>query len=251
MNQEKHWNAIGDGYNDEIFDVFNSDKNKVLTAGFRKYANASHTAIDFGCGTGKAFQYLSPIFQHVTGTDISAELLRQAAARGYSNVTLKRGDLSRRGLKFPAADFAFCCNVIMLPEIEKNYAMFRNISNALKPGGHALLVLPSLESMMFASWRLIDWYRREGVDIQDIPSSEIAYFKGNKRELLRGNVHIDDVPTKHYTAPELETILPDLGFELLTLKKIEYDWNTEFATPPHWMKGPFPWDWLVECRKQR
>ena len=54
MNQEKHWNGIATRYEDEIFDVFRSDKNKILELYFKKHANPVHEAIDFGCGVGKA-----------------------------------------------------------------------------------------------------------------------------------------------------------------------------------------------------
>jgi SAM-dependent methyltransferase len=249
MDQEKHWNSIGEDYRDEIFDVFNSDQKKVLPTFFKKYANTEHTVIDFGCGIGKAFPYLSPLFKKVIGTDISGRLLTQAKKQPFSNIELIKADLAKRNLSFPLADLAFCCNVIMLAEIEKNYQMLANIQKALKPGGVALLVLPSMESMLFSSWRLIDWYKKEGVDLENIPASELSYFKSSKREILRGNVYINGVPTKHYSSPELEVILKDTGFKILSLTKIEYSWNTEFAEPPSWMGSPFPWDWLVECKR--
>jgi SAM-dependent methyltransferase len=250
MNQEKHWNAIGAHYTDEIFDVFACDRNKVLPKYFKKHGNQQHTAIDFGCGIGKAFPYLSPIFKKIIGADISGRLLAQARKKGFTNVELVKADLAKATVSFPPAEFAFCCNVIMLPEIDKNYAMLRNIQRSLKPGGVALLVLPSMESILFSSWRLIDWYRKEGVDVNDIPASELSYFKNTKREILRGNLHINGVPTKHYTAPELEVITQEAGMKLTHLEKIEYDWNTEFADVPDWMQSPYPWDWLVECKKQ-
>jgi SAM-dependent methyltransferase len=250
MDQEKHWNAIGVQYADEIFDVFASDKNKVLSRYFKKHGNREHSAIDFGCGIGKAFPYLSPLFKKVIGTDISTRLLAQAKKKGYNNVELIKADLTKPSVSFPSVELAFCCNVIMLPEVEKNYAMLRTIQQSLKPGGVALLVLPSMESILFSSWRLIDWYRREGVDVANIPASELAYFKNNKREILKGNLHINGVPTKHYSQPELEVIIQEAGMTLTNLEKIEYDWNTEFAEPPDWMKSPYPWDWLVECVKK-
>jgi SAM-dependent methyltransferase len=249
MNQEKHWNTIGQNYKEEIFDVFASDKNNILSRYFSKHANAAHTAIDFGCGIGKAFAYLSPLFKKVIGTDISGRLLAQAKKQPYANIELIKADLVKPKISFPLAEFAFCCNVVMLPEIEKNYAIFTTIQKALKTNGTALLVLPSMESMLFSSWRLIDWYAREGVAVENIPASELAYFKGPKREMLRGNVHINGVPTKHYSAPELEVILKDAGLRITALEKIEYEWNTEFSEPPSWMGAPYPWDWLVECKK--
>src|SRR5882672_9432518 len=109
MNEAKHWNHIAPTYNMEIFDVFQSDTKKVLTRYFKKHTNLNHTK-------------LLP----------------------YKNVTLKQADLTRV-LRVPKADFIFCCNVAILGEVETNVAIIKNIQRTLKPGGHALVVIPSLE----------------------------------------------------------------------------------------------------------
>lgn len=247
MNQEKHWDGIAQQYEDEIFDVFKSDKDKILPFFFKKHSHPSHDAIDFGCGIGKAFQYLAPHFKTVLAIDISSNCIKLARQNTYSNIFYKRLDLSRPGLTIPKADFAFCCNVIMLPEIKRNELMLKNIRQSLKSGGHALIVIPSLESIFFSSWRLIDWYRKEGVKPEDIPAGELNYFRGTKRDILQGLVYINGVPTKHYLQPEIEVLFDAAGFRITALEKLEYDWNTEFAEPPDWMKKPYPWDWLIEC----
>jgi SAM-dependent methyltransferase len=251
MNQEKHWNEIAAHYEDEIFDVFQSDKNKVLHRYFRKHANHTHKAIDFGCGVGKAFPYLSPSFKHVQAIDISADCLSIAKQNSYSNISYKRLDLSRKNLRLPTADFVFCCNVIMLPEIEKNEVMYKNIQRSLKKDGHAVIVIPSMESIMFSSLRLIDWYRKEGVKPSEISPDELNYFKGSKVDILQGLVHINGVPTKHYSQPELEILLASAGLTITAIEKLEYEWSTEFASPPRWMQSPFPWDWLIECKRMK
>ncbi|MCW5910899.1 MAG: class I SAM-dependent methyltransferase [Cyclobacteriaceae bacterium] len=248
MNEKKHWEKLAPGYNDEIFDVYASDKFKKLPRYIKKHASLGKTAIDFGCGNGKSFPYLAPQFRNVSGLDISKGLLKQAAARGYSNVTLQAVDLTKSALKLPKADFAFCCNVVMFPDLQKNAIAFKNIARALRPGGTALFVLPSLDSALFSSWRLIQLYEREGVKAADIPAREFHYFKGNKRDLVQGIVYIDNVPTKHYSASELEVVLPQAGFKITKLEKLEYDWNTELAEPPEDFGAPYPWDWLVECQ---
>jgi SAM-dependent methyltransferase len=249
MNEKEHWDRIAPSYNEEIFDVFNSDKERRLAHYFRKYADTAHTAIDFGCGTGKALPYLSPIFQKVLAVDISRECLVAASGRGYANVVTARKDLSSKRIALPPAHFVFCCNVIMLPEPEKNVIMFRNIQRSMRPDGAALLVVPSLESMVFSAWRMIDWYKKEGVPAGDIPASELAYFSGRKTDILQGIVKIDGVPTKHYSESELAVLLKEAGLTILALEKLTYNWDTEFSSPPKWMKDPYPWDWLIECKK--
>jgi len=251
MNEEAHWNKIANRYEDEIFDVFRSDKNKKLPAYFQKHSGRSHFAIDFGCGVGKAFAYLSPLFEKVLGTDISGECLAIAKTRPYSNISFKRADLTRRGLRFPVADFAFCCNVVMLPEIEKNAEMLRNIQRALRINGAAVFVLPSLESILYSSARMMEWYRKEGVAIEKIPNSEFSYYKGSKSDIVRGIMNINGVPTKHYLESEIQVFFADAKLAVTSIDRVEYEWNTEFSEPPGWMKAPYPWDWLVECRKTK
>jgi hypothetical protein len=138
--------------------------------------------------------------------------------------------------------------VVMLPEIEKNYLMLKNIQRSLKQNGSALLVIPSMESVLFSSWRLINLYGREGVGSKEIPISEFNYYKGGIQHVLQGIFYIDGVATKHYSQPEIEVIFKNAKLEVTAIKKLEYGWDTEFSEPPAWMKGPFPWDWLVECR---
>jgi len=249
MNEKDHWNRIAPSYDDEIFDVFQSDRKKKLPRYFKKHGGINKSAIDFGCGNGKSFPYLAPLFKKILGLDISKKLLAQASQRAYNNVELRQRDLTKKNLVLPTADFAFCCNVIMFPDIEKNRIMIKNIFRSLKTGGTALIVLPSLDSALFSSWRLIDVYRREGVKVKDIPSNEFHYFRGDRRDILQGIVHIDGVPTKHYSESEIHVIFQEAGFTVTKVDKIEYDWNTELSSPPKWLKDPYPWDWLVECKK--
>ena len=249
MNEELHWNRIAHSYEDQIFDVFKSDKNKKLPGYFEKYANNDHVAIDLGCGIGKAFPYLSPRFKKVYAVDISDKCLSIAANDQYSNIEFQKVDLTDTELKLPSADFGFCCNVLLLPDLEKNVRMIENAYKALTKHGSAIFIVPSLDSMMFYAWRLIEWNRKEGVKPTEIPDSEFSYFSGSKRDLFQGLIKIEGVVTKHYSHPELTVLFRDAGFKVQAIDRIEYDWSTEFAEPPKWLKDPYPWDWLIEVSK--
>lgn len=249
MNERKHWDKIASSYNEEIFDVFLSDREGKLGRYFRKHSNKKHRALDFGCGTGKAFPFLSPNFASVLAVDISEACLIEARNRSYDNISFRRMDLAVKNVRLPAADFVFCCNVIMLPEPDKNEIMFRNLQRSLRKGGSGLIVVPSTDSMLFSTWRMIDWYKKEGVLPSRIPAYELEYFSGTKMDMLQGIIKIDGVPTKHYSESELEVLFKRTGLTITSLEKLNYDWNTEFSSPPEWMKDPYPWDWLIECKK--
>ena len=246
MNEETHWNRIAPAYNSEIFDVFESDTKKILARYFKKHGDKNHDVIDLGCGNGKAIPYLSPRFKTVLGLDISQKLLDQAKLLPYKNVKLEQADLTKQ-FRYPKANFVFCCNVAILPEVESNIAIIKVIRKSLKRGGQAVVIIPSLESMIFSAWRLIDWYKKEGVPPEKIETSELSGFINRKTDILQGLVSINGVTTKHYTAQEIEVVFNRCGLTVSKIEKIEYSWNSEFTAPPKWMKDPYPWDWLVEC----
>src|SRR6185436_4317457 len=146
MNQQTHWDKIAARYEGEIFDVFRSDRKKLLAKYFAKHSNESHKAIDFGCGIGKAFRFLAPSFSQVLAVDISEECLSIAKSNPYTNISFKQADLAKPHVRLVASEFIFCCNVIMLPETEKNSVMIANIARNLTEEGSGLVVVPSLES---------------------------------------------------------------------------------------------------------
>jgi SAM-dependent methyltransferase len=248
MMNTAYWNKIGSGYNEEIFDVYAEDREGKLKRYLKKHSNKNHFAIDFGCGTGKALPYLAPVFKKVLGLDISEELIRQARELPYDNTEFKRMDLAKPG-KLPAADFAFCCNVAILPDEQKNKGILKNIYSGLKAGGAALVVVPSVESTLFAGKRIVEVYAREGKAFNQIPKSELAYYDITKKELLQGFFKISGVPTKHYSEPELRAVFEEAGLTIKKIDRLEYNWTTEFTSPPKWLAAPYPWDWIVECEK--
>lgn len=249
MDEQKHWDSIGSRYDEEIFDVFRLNKARKLQKYLKKHANPKHRATDFGCGTGKSFPYLAPSFNEVLAIDISQNLIDIARESGHPNVTFMRMDLTEENLNLPKTDFAFCCNVAILPEPVGNQAILRNIQETLKRNGTAIVVVPSLESALYSSWMLVEWYRREGVDTHEIPEAELSYFNGRKN-IAQGVVFIDGVPTKHYLETELEVLFNSIDLSIDKIDRLEYDWSTEFDSPPDWMAEPYPWDWLIECRKR-
>lgn len=94
-------------------------------------------------------------------------------------------------------------------------------------------------------------YKKERVAVAKIPDSEFDYFKAAKRDLVQGIIHIDGVPTKHFGMSELEVVFNEVGLTITQIDKVEYNWDTEIANPPKTMGAPYPWDWLVECRKEK
>lgn len=251
MNDKKHWDNIAEKYEDEILNVFKASRDQKLASYLKRHGGKKKVAIDFGCGIGNGFPLLSPLFKEVLAVDISPNCMDVAKQREYPNIRFEQMDLTKPELDLPTVDFILCSNVALFPEVEKNYQVIHNVKAALKPGGSTLFIVPSLESILFYGWRLIDWYRREGVTPGKIDTSELCYYEVDKTDLLQGIIKIDNHPTKHYTQAELQVIFAEAGLKVTAIDRLEYDWSTEFKAPPKWMKAPYPWDWLVESCRDR
>jgi len=174
--------------------------------------------------------------------------LDEARQNNFSNITYKQADLTK-AFRFKPADFVLCCNVAILHSPEMSYKIIHSIGKAIKEKGSGIVVVPSLESSLYSSWRMIQWYAKEGVTPTQIPPDELAYFAGNKMNLLQGVIAINGVKTKHFMSEELHVVFGQAGLKITALEKLEYNWNTEFTNPPEWLTAPYPWDWMIECKK--
>ncbi len=183
--------------------------------------------------------------------DVSAGLLKQAAARGYNNISVNQLDLTDNKAPIPFTDFGVCCNVAISHNVEMDYAIIRNVLRAINKGGSIVFVLPSFESGCLTTWNLLQWFKRDGVEINDIPRDEIDNMDFRLADLSCGVTGIDGKPTKHYSLHELFGLFHHGNFEITTVEKLEYPWRTEFNNAPRWMQAPFPWDWAIEVHRHR
>ena len=114
-----------------------------------------------------------------------------------------------------------------------------------------VLVVPSLESALYANARLVEWNLRSGVSPAQSVIEGFRDVEPGGAEVARGGVlYAGDLKMKHFIKEELTTVADGLDLVPVSMEKLEYDWETEFEDPPKWMKDPFPWDWLVVFRKR-
>ena len=247
-----YWNKVGKEYESEIFSVYASDKNNIISDTIKPLFNARHTAADFGCGIGSFLPLLSKGFKKVHAIDFSMSCLTQAEHTygELKNVSFQQADLANDNLPFSSVHFALCCNVIISPSISIRSKIIENIHQHLYKNGYLLLIVPSLESALFSGFRLIDWNLKEGQQPTEAVCCGFEIGKVPASTFYQGVIDIENVATKHFLREELQVLLADQQFDVKDIAKIEYGWPSEFADPPAWMKAPYPWDWLVLAQKK-
>ena len=252
----RYWDQLAERYDEQIFSSFEADRTGILSRCLDHFADPRKTAMDLGCGVGKYLPALARRFEKVVGVDLSPRLLEvdAEAAESLNNVKLVCADATEaRRLTGQRVDVIVCANVLIMADDLKRHAILETARKSLVRGGHLILVVPSMESALLTHRRLIEWNRRDGEqDPEAAAETEgIVPSKRTCRELLRGHVRIENVPTKHHLAEELDLSLKQAGLRPLRLEKVLYGWDSEFSQPPRWMRDPYPWDWLAVATKPK
>lgn len=247
--QRNYWERIAPEYDDEIFDVLKNDQKKRIQKALQSVAGKNQQVVDIGCAVGKWLPFLSAHFKTVDALDISSRNLAIAQKRhmDLTNVSYFRADMSKPGFKRGAYDVALCVNAVLSSSLKKRQVFFDNIRRCLRANGSLILVVPSLESWLLT--RIIQHQWKVDANLFRRAPADVAAKR--YQDMLQGNAEIDEVATKHYLKEELHLLMQQNGFVVKAVKKIEYDWTTEFVHPPDWLQQPAPWDWMVHAERQR
>lgn len=250
MPTEKHWDNLAKSFEVEVGNPLFDDRNGTISSHILACSDKHESVIDFGCGIGAALPLLSANFSDVTALDISAECIKRAQSIAGENVLFLQKDLTKPIYRLRPAHLGYCCNVAILPDMKMNKTIFTNVLRAVQPNGHALFIVPSLESAILSAMRLADWYEKEKIVYAEIDRKEFHDFHAPNTIPHMGILSRSGVLTKHYLREEIELFFQYKSADIASISKVEYDWTTEFTDPPAWMKAPFPWDWMVHYRKK-
>jgi len=246
------WDSVASSFDDEIFNTLTGDRNNIIRSHIDRFSSPDSSACDFGCGVGRYLPLLSQKFKAVCAVDFSKKCLEVAQLKCASleNVTYWRLDLSTNHSKLDKFDFAISINALLEPSLRKRRSALETISQHLKPHGHLLIVVPSLESALFSTSRLFDWRQRASNGRLNGFAIKLGARDARSLDVARGVLNLDGWLEKHFLKEELLVALNGVGFEVDHIEKVEYSWSAMFDNPPRWMKEPYPWDWLATCRKK-
>jgi SAM-dependent methyltransferase len=246
------WDTVATTFDDEIFNTLANDRNNTIRYHIDRFSSPDSAACDFGCGVGRYLPLLAERFKAVCAVDISRKCLEvaQRNCASLQNVTFWKLDLSSNHSKLDKFDFAISINVLLAPSLRKRRSALETIFQHLTPQGHLVIVVPSLESALFSTSRLLEWRERTSNGQKTGFAIKLGAKDSRGLDIARGVLNLDGVLEKHYLKEELLVALKGVGFEVDQVEKVEYSWRAMFDNPPRWMKEPHPWDWLATCRKR-
>ena len=248
-----YWDGMCGVYEDEIHSVLHNDHKGLIRRRISKIASKEAVVADVGCGIGHFLPLLSSCFGKVYANDISTKLLNRARAfcGDRTNIHFLDGDIRKAFRKLPRVDCVVSVNSLIASSFAIRQMMLGAMVSILKPGGHLVLVVPSLESSRLVDVRLVQWMIRNKASLSAALGAAYPKDAVIDHQTRQGIFRIDGVATKHFFQEELRVLLAERALDVLEIVKIEYAWNTEFESPPRWMREPYPWDWLIVARRKK
>jgi len=226
------WDRLADDFETETCDI-TREESADLTEQFVSLAHIPKrkaVLADLGCGVGTFIYRFGSRFDGIFGVEFAPRIIARAKKRcaDMEKIVWLNNDIPHAARKIDAkADLTVCLNVITSDSAAKRRALWASVAAVTKKGGHALVVVPSLES--------------EGVVASEM--------KPPPKRKTGGIVKRDDAWQKHYERSELERLFAALGFTVNRIERAHYPWSIEGLRETAARHKNRPWDWM--CLAQR
>jgi SAM-dependent methyltransferase len=237
-----YWDTMSEAFDEEIFNSLKQDVRGAIRGAIERVSSPQKKVMDLGCGVGRYLPLLSSAFGEVHAADWSPGCVQRASevARRLPNVRVALPKAYIGSAWTGRFGVVTAINVLFDPLARRRAALLKEIRRLLAPRGSLVLVVPSLEAVVYA-----DAVRR--VHAPRRPSLYEFGVAASKHD--PGILMIEGIPYKHWVGEELLLSLRDAGFKPGPLARVEYRWETEVLTPPRPRGLPPPWDWLVVARR--
>ena len=117
------------------------------------HVGAAGQVLDLGCGTGELAVRLAETGLSVTGCDISARMIEQAAANAPRGINWVQLDTGWRTLPFDSASFDALVASSVLEYVSSPAALLRECARIIAPGAVMLYTVPNLgHPIRWAEW---------------------------------------------------------------------------------------------------
>lgn len=133
---EKLWDERSDFWNSRSREMWEKGSRKDIVPFFQKYVKSHAVICDLGCGDGYGSYKFAQAGYHVTGIDVSEDMIVKAKSlNSDTTANFQKGDISR----LPFADNSFDAVVAInsLEWTESPLEVLKEMQRVVKPGGKA------------------------------------------------------------------------------------------------------------------
>jgi 2-polyprenyl-3-methyl-5-hydroxy-6-metoxy-1,4-benzoquinol methylase len=227
MNRRK-WNALAATFEKDVCDISREETADQIRryVARAKIPKRGAVLVDMGCGIGTFIQQYGHRFAQIVGVEYAAAIIARAKERcaAMGNIEWHTAGVEAAGRRIgPRADLTVCMNVITVLSTGKRRAMWDSLAAVTKSGGHALVVVASIEAE-----RMIE--KLLGEEPQDHPD---------------GLVDHDGDLQKHFAREELAADFSRAGFTVKMIGKAYYPWSKEGLRETPKLRAKRPWDWVA------
>ena len=227
---QQGWNRLAAEFESSVCDITATSGAAIAKLVALAKPSRRQTLVDAGCGIGTFVERFGERFGKIIAFDFASAMVKRARRRGgeFEHAEWHALPLEDAGEKFGAvANFAVCLNVITSPKARLRERQWNSLATLVKPGGHLLVVVPSLESARY---------------VAELDDEAFHGSVGKENELIRRN----DTEQKHCSRQELRQIVTQESFEVVALRKISYPWEDDGVDLT---ERKSPWDWACLARK--
>jgi hypothetical protein len=226
------WDSLADEFETETCDITREESADEMErfVALARMPKRNAVLVDLGCGVGTFIHRFGAGFSSIYGVEFAPRIIARARERcaAIKDVVWLANDIPLAARKIGAvADLTVCLNVITSDSAGKRKALWSSVAAVTRKGGHALVVVPSLES-------------------EDVVAAEMRDPPERKSG---GLVERDGAWQKHYERGELESLFGSLGFAVKHIDRAHYPWSIEGLRETRARRANRPWDWL--CLAQR
>ncbi|MGZ5938989.1 MAG: class I SAM-dependent methyltransferase [Rhizomicrobium sp.] len=233
----KEWDKLADDFERDVCDITRETRGKEiaqLVLGLRPSPKKS-ILVDLGCGIGTFVERYGKLFHATFAVEHAPRIIARAKKR-----LAKRTDITWLTSNIPpavkrlgaCADLTVCMNVITMPQARIREQMWDGIARVTRKRGHAIIVVPSIESDRMVERVAYGTSRAEA--IAEAPGGLVD--RGGSRQ-------------KHFAREELHELLARHGFRTRKVMRISYPWQKEGLRKPRNAGTRRPWDWLVLAQR--
>lgn len=248
--ESSDWDRIARKYHDEVISPFQKGIRNPLLSEIEKARGSRKVVADLGCGLGDLLNTLSNNFGKVYAIDFSHAMIeaakKKAKAKNVKFLVMDMRNLSKFENLF---DVAISSNSILFPEADSVKSTLSAIRTSLKESGVFLGIFPSMESILYQGFLIMERQHNKISDETKATASAKRIFESKKYDFVSSTFKEDGCVQKFYYIFELKERLREAGFRNVKISKVLYPWRDDIGGHEVFAGKPRMWDWFVFARK--